>query len=195
MRRVVTAGRLRRRLAITFALVAAVSTGALAVGTYVAVRGARLDEASDNSLALARTNLLLAGRLLAGSSDLQDVADLRALYARRPGLETLALVGDTELGTRFGRERISDGLRRLVRDGDLAYERVEIGGTPYFVAGGRPAPSKAELYFFFSEAALHDDLAQLRNILLAGWAIVVLLSAAAGALAARHVLRPVGQAS
>jgi hypothetical protein len=86
MRRVVTAGRLRRRLAITFALVVAVSTGALAVGTYVAVRAARLDDAADHSLALARTNLLLAGSLLAGSSDPRDVADLRELYARRPGL-------------------------------------------------------------------------------------------------------------
>jgi two-component system, OmpR family, sensor histidine kinase MtrB len=195
MRRVVTAGRLRRRLAITFALVVAVSTGALAVGTYVAVRAARLDDAADHSLALARTNLVLAGSLLAGSSDPRDVADLRELYARRPGLETVALVGDTELRSRFGREQISDGLRRLVRNGDLAYERREIGGTPYFVAGGRPTPSRAELYFFFSEAALHDDLAQLRDILLVGWAIVVLLSAAAGALAARRVLRPVGQAS
>jgi signal transduction histidine kinase len=195
MRRVVTAGRLRRRLAITFALVAAVSTGALAIGTYVAERTARLDDAADHSLALARTNLVLAGRLLAGSSDPQDAADLWELYARRPGPETVVLVGDTELRSRFGRGQISDGLRRLVRKGDLAYERVVIGGTPYLVAGGRPAPSRAELYFFFSEAALHKDLARLRDILLAGWAIVVLLSAAAGALAARRVLRPVGQAS
>ena len=42
---------------------------------------------------------------------------------------------------------------------------------------------------------LHDDLAQLGTILLVGWVVVVGLSAAAGALVARRVLRPVAQAS
>jgi HAMP domain-containing protein len=57
-------------------------------------------------------------------------------------------------------------------------------GRSYLVAGGQVPPS-----------ALHDDLAQLRTILLAGWGVVVALSAAAGALVARRVLRPVAQAS
>ena len=95
----------------------------------------------------------------------------------------------------FGAPQISAGLQRLVRNGDLAFERVRIADTPYLVAGGRLRPSRVELYFFFSEEALRDDLAQLRTILLAGWGIVVVLSAAAGALVARRVLRPVGQAS
>ena len=86
-------------------------------------------------------------------------------------------------------------MRSLVRNGDLAFERVRIADTPYLVAGGRLPPSQAELYFFFSEEALRDDLAQLRTILLVGWGIVVVLSGAAGALVARRVLRPVGQAS
>ena len=193
MRRVVVARRLRRRLAVTFALVAAVATGALALGTYLVVRSARLDDSTKSSLDQARTNLVLAGTLLGPSSEAQDVVDLRSFYARL-GFETVAVVGDDAFG-RFGTAAISEGLRRLVRNGDLAFERVRLADTRYLVAGGRPRPSRAELYFFFSEEALHADLAQLRTILLAGWGIVVVLSAAAGALVARRVLRPVGEAS
>jgi signal transduction histidine kinase len=197
MRRVVTAGRLRRRLAVTFALVAAIATGVLALGTYLVVRSSRLDDSVDRSLAQARTNLVLAGTVLSGSSAPQDVADLLEFYGRRPGIETVALAGGNTFSpsASFGETQIPAGVQRLVRNGDLAFERVHIADTPYLVAGGRAPPSSAELYFFFSEEALHADLAQLRTILLAGWGIVVVLSGAAGALVARRVLRPVGQAS
>ena len=57
MRRVALAGKLRRRLAITFALVAAVSTGMLALGTYLFVRDARLDDSVEaRSRRLAQTS-------------------------------------------------------------------------------------------------------------------------------------------
>jgi two-component system sensor histidine kinase MtrB len=195
MSRVVTAGRLRQRLAITFALVAAIATGALALGTYLVVRSSRLDDSVDSSLAQARTNLVLAGTVLRGSSAPQDVADLLEFYTGRPDYETVALAGGEAFGSSSGRTQIPAGVQRLVRNGDLAFERVRIADTPYLVAGGRPPASQAELYFFFSEKALHDELAQLRTILLVGWVIVVALAAAAGALVARRVLRPVGQAS
>jgi two-component system sensor histidine kinase MtrB len=197
MRRIVPAGRLRRRLAITFALVAAIATGALALGTYLVVRESRLDDSVDSALAQARTNLVLAGAVLGGSSATQDVAGLLELYGRRSGFETVALNAGEEFSTSFsvGMAQIPVGVQRLVRTGDLAYERVQIADTPYLVSGGRPPPSQAEVYFFFSEEALHDDLAQLRTILLAGWGVVAAFAAAAGALVARRVLRPVAQAS
>jgi two-component system, OmpR family, sensor histidine kinase MtrB len=197
MRRAVTVGKLRRRLAVTFALVAAIATGALALGSYLVVRSSRLDDSTESALAQTRTNLVLAGTILRGSSAPQDAGRLLALYARRPGFETVAVTGGEVLQSSFsvGEAQIPAGVQGLVRDGDLAVERVRIADAPYLVAGGRPPPSRAELYFFFSEEALHDDLAQLRTILLAGWGIVVILSAAAGALVARRVLRPVGQAS
>jgi signal transduction histidine kinase len=195
MRPVVTAGRLRRRLAVTFALVAAIGTGALALGTYVVVRSSRLDDSKNSSLAQARTNLVLAGTVLRGSSAPQDVADLLDFYASRPGFETVALAGGAAFGSRSARAQIPAGVQRLVRMDELAFERVRIADTPYLVAGGRPPASQAELYFFFSEEALSHDLAQLRTILLAGWGIVVAVAGAAGVLVARRVLRPVGQAS
>ena len=197
MRGAVSAGSLRRRLAITYALVAAVATGALALGTYLLVSKTRLDDARDRSLAQARTNLVLAGTSLDESSTPSDVADLGWFYIRRPDFETLALASGNTIRSNFsfGAQQISAKLRRLVRTGDLAFERVRIADHPYIVVGGRPPPSPVELYFFFSEEAVRDDLAQLRTILLVGWGIVVVLSSGAGALVARRVLGPVGQAS
>lgn len=197
MRRVVTAKRLRRRLAVTYAVVAAVATGALALGTYVVVSSSRLDDSVDGSIAQARTNLVLAGTVLEGSSAPEDVADLLDFYALRPDFETVALARGDMLTSRFsfGEAQISGGMQRLVRKGELAFERVRIADTAYVVAGGRAPNSQAELYFLFSEGALRRELAQLRTILLAGWGIVVLLAAAAGALVARRVLRPVARAS
>jgi signal transduction histidine kinase len=197
MRRIVTARRLRRRLAVTYALVAAFATGALALGTYLVVSGSRLDDSADSSVAQARTNLVLASTVLEGSSASQNVADLLDFYALRPGFETVALASGSVLTSRFSfaDAHISRGMQRLVRNGELAFERVRIADAAYVVAGGRAPGSEAELYFLFSEQALHDDLAQLGTILLAGWGIVVLLSGAAGALVARRVLRPVAQAS
>ena len=195
MRRIVPAGRLRRRLAVTYAIVAAVATGTLALGTYLVVSSSRLDDSADSSLEQARTNLLLAGTVLGEHSTRPDIAGLSAFFARRSGFKTVALAGGEAFGPSFGRAEISAGLRRLVRNGDPAFERVRIDGIPYVVAGGQARPSRAEFYFFFSEEALRDDLMQLRTILLVGWGIVIVLSAAAGALIARRVLRPVGQAS
>lgn len=197
MRALIKTGRLRRRLAVTFALVAAISTGMLALGTYLVVRESRLDDSVESSLAQARTNLVLAGAVLRGSAVQQDVAELLAFYRQRPDFETVAVAEGAAYPSSFslGTRPISAGLQSLVRSGDLAFERVRIADTPYLVAGGRVPASEAELYFFFSEEALSDDLAQLRTILLVGWVIVVVLSGAAGALVARRVLRPVGQAS
>ena len=197
MRRIVPAGRLRRRLAVTYAIVAAVSTGALALGTYLVVSSSRLDDSADSSLEQTRTNLVLAGTVLGNASTPQTVADVLALYARRPSFETVAVAGGEAFSSSFsfGGQQIPAGLYRLVRNGNLAFERVRIADTPYLVTGARVEPTQAELYFFFSEQALRDDLAQLRTILLIGWGIVVVLSAAVGALVARRVLRPVAQAS
>jgi signal transduction histidine kinase len=193
MRRV----RLRRRLAVTFALVAAVSTGALALGTYLVVRESRLEDSVRHSLEQARANLVLAGTVLDGDSARQDVEALLEFYARRPGFETIALTSGGTLASSgaLAETPIPIGVRDLAQAGNLAFQRVRIADTPYLVAGGRAPASRAELYFFFSEESLHDDLSQLGTILLAGWGIVVLLSGAAGALVARRVLRPVGHAS
>ena len=86
-------------------------------------------------------------------------------------------------------------LRRLAAAGDVAYERQTIAGVPYLTVA-EPVPSEhTQLYFFFDESQVWADLDQLRNILVGGWLVLVVLSGLVGALLARRTLQPVAGAS
>ena len=87
------------------------------------------------------------------------------------------------------------GLQPLVEQGELAYQRVEIAGVPTLVTGGQVAGTDTDLFFFFSEEELFDDLTQLRNVLLAGVVVLAVLAALVGWVLARRTLAPVGRAS
>jgi hypothetical protein len=62
-------GRLRRRLTIAFALVAALSAAALAAGSYLVVRENRFDDSVSRAVEQSRFNLELAGDVLGGAQD------------------------------------------------------------------------------------------------------------------------------
>jgi two-component system, OmpR family, sensor histidine kinase MtrB len=187
-------GRLRRRLTLAFALTAGIAAAALAAGSFFIVREARLNDSRDRALEQTRLNLVLGAEILPadGPEALLDA------YERRGRFETVLLVDGTSYPSSIslGEEQIPADLRELVGDGQLAYERTEAADTRYLVTGGRvPGGESAEAYFFFSEEELWDDIAQLRNILLAGLGIVVVLAGLAGALIARRALAPVARAS
>jgi signal transduction histidine kinase len=183
---------LRRRLTIAFMLAVGVSAAVLAVGSYVVVRHNLLSDSVASAEKQARRNLAIAPTYLGQGPDA-----LLAAYARN---QAEFLTAGIRRGRPFASsfkasaQEVPSGLRRLVRRGDLAYERKQSGGTNYLIVGG-PAGSSTELYFFFSEDDLRHELAVLRNILAAGVAILVLLAGFAGALLARRTLRPVGRAS
>jgi two-component system, OmpR family, sensor histidine kinase MtrB len=192
--RAIHPGRLRRRLVLAFALSAGVAAAALAAGSFLLVRDARLDDSRDRALEQSRFNLVLAAEVLpaGGPEALLDA------YARRGSFETVLLVdgNDYPSSLSLGEEQVPADLRELVAQGQLAYERTEVTDTRYLVTGGRvPGSGDAEAYFFFSEEELWDELAQLRNILLVGLGVVVLLAGLVGTLLARRTLAPVARAS
>ena len=187
-------GRLRRRLTLAFALTAGIAAAALAAGSFLLVREARLSDSRDRAVEQTRFNLVLASEVLPseGPEALLDA------YARRGSFETVLLVDGTAYPSSLslGEEQIPPDLERLVDDGQLAYERTEVADTRYLATGGQvPGTEDDTAYFFFSEEELWDDLADLRNILLAGLGIVVLVAGLAGALLARRTLAPVARAS
>jgi two-component system sensor histidine kinase MtrB len=92
-------------------------------------------------------------------------------------------------------QEVPTPLRALVSTGKLGYERVDVAGTRYLVVGGQVKNADTELYYFYSEERLWDELAQLRNVLLAALGVVALLGALVGAVLARRILAPVGRAS
>ncbi|HET9214296.1 MAG TPA: HAMP domain-containing sensor histidine kinase [Gaiellaceae bacterium] len=187
-------GRLRRRLVLAVALTAGLAAAALAGGSFLLVRDARLDDSVERALDQSRFNLVLTGEIL----PVEGPESLLAALQLRGGFETV-LLADGEAhpsSLSLGEEQIPPGVRELVATGQLAYERTTVAATRYLVVGGQvPGSEEDEAYFFFSEEELWDELAELRTILLAGLGVVVVLGALAGFVLARRTLAPVARAS
>jgi two-component system sensor histidine kinase MtrB len=190
-------GSLRRRLTIAFLLVAGLSAAALAVASYAIVREARLSDSVDRSLEQSRFNLILANETLSREPNVPEINQLLAAYERRGGFETVGTTGDRRFSSSVsvGMQEVPPPLRALVSTGRLGYERLDVAGTRYLIVGGQVKNADTELYYFYSEERLWDELAQLRNVLLAALGVVALLGALVGAVLARRILAPVGRAS
>jgi two-component system sensor histidine kinase MtrB len=186
-------GRLRRRLTVAFVLVAGVSAAVLAAGAYVMLRQAHLDGSLQAATADARYQLVLAREFL--PLDDERGASLLASF-ESSGRHVLASTGPgaavTASNAAFA-PAPSPQLRTAVAAGQLAFERPP--GRPHLlVVGGRIPGASAELYVVTVEDRLHADLAQLRNALLAGLVVVLLLAAGVGHSLARRTLEPVARA-
>jgi signal transduction histidine kinase len=182
---------LRRRLTIALALAVGMSAAALAAGSYFVVRHNLLADSVDSSAQQARRNLRIAPTYLK-----EGPAKLLEAYGRTGGFDTVGVQRGLQFSSSFDLvlDQVPRDLRRLVRHRQLAYKRRSVGGKHYLIVGG-PVGKQTELYFFFSEQSLRHELVVLRNILLIGGGILVLLAAFAGAVLARRTLRPVAQAS
>ncbi|MFY1594115.1 ATP-binding protein [Micromonospora sp. WMMD737] len=191
--RAVPPGRLRRRLTIAFVLVAGVSAGLLAGGSWLLLRQARYDASLHQAAADARYRLVLAGQFL----PLTDERRGELLASFEGSGRHVVLVDGEELPShRAYAPPLGAGLRATVAAGQLGYERSSPGARPrLLVVGGRVPGSTAELYVVTLEDGLAADLDQLRTALLAGWVLVVLLAAGVGHTLARRTLEPVGRAS
>jgi signal transduction histidine kinase len=182
---------LRRRLTIAFMVAVGLSAGALAAGSYFVVRHNLTSDSVDSSAKQARRNLRIAPAYLQESRQA-----LLAAY-RRGGAEflTVGIEGGEPFSSSFsvGPRQVPRALRKIVDRGELGYERETVAGTHYLVVGGPVGGT--ELYFFFSEQKIWHELADLRNILLVGLGILVVLAALIGVVLARRALRPVARAS
>jgi signal transduction histidine kinase len=177
-------------------LVAGLSAAILAVSSYLIVREARLSDSVDRALEQSRFNLVLAGEVLGDRPTTTQTNELLDAYERRGNF---AVVGRTDArafssSLSLSPAQVPGDLQQLVTEGQLAYERKDIG-VPYLIVGGRIPSSNTELYYFFSEERLWDELAQLRNILLYVLGAVIVLGGVVGAALARRMLRPVARAS
>lgn len=86
-------------------------------------------------------------------------------------------------------------LRRVVADGSLATEWVDLSGAPYLMVGARRPPDGPQFYFFFDAGVLSETLRQLALVLGAGVVIVVLVAVSVGRSVAKKVLTPVRRAA
>jgi signal transduction histidine kinase len=181
----------RGRLIVAFVLVAAISAGTLAVTSYLLVRQARLQGSLTASAVQAREGLNLAAAIT-----YPEASSFVRAYEQRGSHAVLIFPAGRRVAsdTRVN-PPIPAALRSLVRQGQLGYQRMDVGGLPYLAVAGRVPGSAAELYLFFPEQSIEHNLAQLRNILTAAWLGVLLLAALVGRALARRTLEPVARAS
>jgi signal transduction histidine kinase len=177
---------LRRRLTVVLALAVGLSAAALGAGSYFVVRHNLLSDSVDSSIVETRRNLEVVPFY-------KSPAKLLQAYERRGLVAVVVRDGRVVSSFSVGLRQVPRGLRGVVESGELGYQRTTVAGTHYLVTGG-PA-QETKVYFFFSEDGLRHELAQLRNILLAGVGILVLLAALVGFVLARSALRPVARAS
>jgi two-component system sensor histidine kinase MtrB len=180
-------------LTVAFVLVAGVSAAALALGSYLLVRQAWLADSQQRAAADVRYQLALAADFL--PLDGPGRESLLASFGRSGRDVVLVAGGEAVPSNRAVNPALPARLREAVAAGQLAYQRVDPAGRRLLVVGGRIGGSPAELYVVYPEDRIHRDLAQLRTVLLAGWAAVTLIAAGVGYALARRTLEPVGRAS
>jgi len=185
--------RFRTRLSAAFVLVAGVTSGLLALGSFLTIKEYRFRTFSGHAEDVARLGLLSA------PSDLSP-ADLDSLldeFRARAGFETVARVGDLVYSSSpdLGASDIPAALQSLPEPGELAQARVTVRDTPYLVVGGASVRGTSELFFFFHRSHLVDSLRQFGNVLAIGWLASVAFAALVGQVVARRTLRPVARAA
>jgi len=195
MPRRIRPGRLRRRLAIAYVLVAGISAGALALGSFLLVRHDRLSD----SLSRAKDSVTFQlGTLAPNFLPLteKNIEDLKTSFEHTDQHIVLVTRGDVVVPSNTSFDPpIPSGLQRLVQRGQIGYQRLQSGGHHLLIVGGKIPGSTDELYFLFVEDRNYRDLAQLRNVLLIGWVVVLLLAGVVGRSLAKRTLEPVAQAS
>jgi two-component system sensor histidine kinase MtrB len=182
---------LRRRVAVAFVLAVGVATGVLALGSYVVVRTARLDDSANRSVHQTVVNL----RYATTQPNLQALFEGLRARGQSSAVVVLRRGVPPQMSVASGAAQIPAELRRLVGQGRLARERVIVAGRHYVVVGGARPETREQYYFFYDEQQVWHDLAVLRNVLALGWLALVVLAGLGGTLFARRTLAPVAQAS
>jgi signal transduction histidine kinase len=186
-------GRLRRRLAIAFVLVAGISAGALALGSFLLVRDARLTDSLSRAKNAVTFQLKLAQSFEPLTED--SIDRLGDSFEQADQHIVLITSGNVVAPNPSFDPAIPSELQALVRSGELGYKRLTFDRRHLLVVGGRIPSSTDELYFLFNEDRIDRDLTQLRDVLLIGWGAVLVLAGLVGSLLARRTLGPVAKAS
>jgi two-component system sensor histidine kinase MtrB len=183
--------RFRRRLAVLFVAVAALSGGFLAVTSYVLVREYRhrtfVDQASRRvdlaMLALPPSFDIRAGRLLEAS---RDRGDFETLVVTNGDARSSSAAVTLDAVPEALRSEISDTTRPRTASAE---------GVSYVVVARPSDDGRTRIYFFFSEADIIESVEQMRNVLALVWIATVGIAAVAGNAVARAALRPVRRAA
>jgi two-component system sensor histidine kinase MtrB len=174
-----------RRFVIVVVVVVAAVTTALAMVVFLLVRDARLRDSLERARAEALFDLRLAGPLLQGSTDPQQAVET---FEEERGVHAILVQDgqtyDSDPGSGIV---VPADLRAIAADGEIGYDRIEVGGVPTLLVGGPTPDRDAELYFAFPEVGINDDLRELATALAIGWVAIVVVAFALARVAASRI--------
>ena len=189
----------RSRLVVTVLAMVILVTIALGVASWVLVRRSLRSDLVDSATEQAAFVVgVLAPERFDDDPTAEEIAASPFLADVRLGPDDGLLVdlegsGDFSSGFAFTGPPPPD-LAALVAEGQLAYEWVDIGGSPYLAVGGS-SPSGPPIYLYYSAASIEDTLGDLLTAeVIAGLVVVAIAGIGVGSLA-RRVLTPVGAAA
>ena len=184
--------RFRRRLTSAFVLVGAATGAVLALASFVAISAYR-ERAFVRSARHEAELGLLPGPARFAPDRLDD---LMRQYLQRGGFNTVVVTPERTVASSpsVPASAVPKGFADRIPGIGLAQVHTKVSGRPYLLLGGTPTPG-VSVFFFFSLTDLHRGVREFGVVLLLGWAVAVLASAAFGAVVSRRVLRPVGEAA
>ncbi|MGH9001064.1 MAG: ATP-binding protein [Acidimicrobiia bacterium] len=182
--------RFRRRLTLAFIGVGAAAAGMLAVTSYLLIQDHRESAFRQRAEAQAELAAVAIGRPATEAEFATSIDEYRV----RGEAEVVAVDGEAVYSSAAEFGRASVPIAGTLELGDVETFVARAAGQRHYVVG-RGLSDGLELYLFFSEAEIHASLADFRNVLIVGWAGVVVGSAIVGVFVARRTLRPVGAAA
>ncbi|MCA1843247.1 MAG: HAMP domain-containing histidine kinase [Actinobacteria bacterium] len=185
--------RFRRRLTLGFVLVGA-ATGAVLVAASMLMISTYRHRSFERTARREAELGLLPGPVRFTTP--QRLDDLVHEYRRRGGAETVvvtpASVASSSPDLSIG--SLPHGFADRVTPGGLEEAETSAGGRPYLILGGTPSEG-IKVFFFFPLSDLRRGVRDFAAVLLFGWAVAVVASAAFGNIVARRTLRPVREAA
>ena len=192
----------RARLAGALVLLVAATSVVLGVGATAFVDARLHQQALSDAAAQATFDLTVTvpGRQLPDEPTVDDVirSGLTDTFRRR-NVESLIDLGAGE--TVKSSDTLSDLLQRLPADvparvgrGELAYAWIDVGGAPSLVVGGLAPGGDLAVYFVRDVAEISQAVGQLRIVMLAGAAVLILVALVTARTLARGILAPIEEA-
>jgi two-component system sensor histidine kinase MtrB len=203
-------------VATAFVLAVGISSGALAVGSYLLVRQARLDAVDSQAVSQTLISMRFAAKhrnvdellvkqrwqatpvptlVLARGVPPRTSAHVTSDIIRNNSLDPASVLAAADKPGAIGARQIPSDLLRLVGQGKLAREQVIASGRHYDVVGAPLPLTPEQFYFFYDDQQVWHDLDYLRNVLVVVWLGLLVLAGLGGTLFARRTLAPVADAS
>lgn len=188
-------GSFRRRLTLVFVLVAAVSTGTLAMFSFFLVQQDRSASFVERSLDKAALASSVAESRLSERPAVDEIDDLFETLSRRAGMEVVVRYEGESFSSIPGldADSVAAAMEEATERGGLRSASLDRSVHHYFVVSP-VGPAEPELYFLFSRGHLIEQMQRLSRLLWQLWLGLVLAAALIGNVVARRTLRPIARA-